>query len=168
MNYKPRDFEKEFVLCSIKDILQNIKDHTSVAILHEHDTYSTKMAENIKQIKEDFIGPCTASEFNGLEADVIIFVTSEQNFVTDIVTVARARRLLILVTLIADGYWNDDSVCVKVMNQAVEQKLVKKISYQPISQLQGNLSEDEALARALQASMSETTAQRHQHHPMEP
>ena len=61
--------------------------------------------------------------FNGKEAEVIIYVTSIYAYMQ---TMARARRLLILVTHGEDGEWEDDSENVKVMNSAIEQNLVKK------------------------------------------
>ena len=120
--------KKAFLLNSIKDILQKIKNQMSVAILHTRLGDDKELAENIKEIKEeDFLGPYDDYHFNGKEAEVIISVNSGY---LQIQTMARARRLLILVTY--GDNWKEDSeyvkAMVKVMNSAVEQKLVQKIS----------------------------------------
>ena len=80
----------------------------------------------LSKIKDEnfFFGPYEDHEFNGKEAEVIIYVTSEN---LRMQTMARARRLLILVTHPGySGYWKDDSESVKVMNSAIEQKVVQK------------------------------------------
>ena len=118
--------EKTFLFKSINDNLQKIKNQMSVAILYSRSDH--KLAEKIKEIKEEnyFLGPYEDHEFNGKEAEVIIYVTSEN---LRMQTMARARRLLILVTHPGySGYWKDDSESVKVMNSAIEQKVVQKIS----------------------------------------
>ena len=95
----------------------------SVAIIYQSP--DQELAETIKEIKEeDFLGPYYENAFNGKEAEVIIYVTS---YIPFIQTMARARRLLILVTHPGDyDYWNDISQNVKVMNLAIKQNLVKK------------------------------------------
>ena len=81
------------------------------------------MAQKFKDSNKDFLGPYHEYLFNGIEADIILYITSE-NFLY-IQSMARARRLLIIVT---NGDENNDAKdCVKIMNKAVENDLVKKV-----------------------------------------
>ena len=116
--------EKGFLLNSIKDISQEIKNQMSVAILYR-SVRDLELAENIKKIKEDnyFLGPYYDYHFNGKEAEVVIYVTSDNLYMQ---TIVRARRLLILVTHVEYNDWKDDSKNAKLMNSAIQQKLVKK------------------------------------------
>ena len=88
--------------------------------------FDNEFAAKIKGNDEkDFLGPYYEYDFNGKEADVIIYVTSRD---PSIQSMARAKRLLILVTIDQKegNFWKDDSEHFKAMNSAVEQKLVKK------------------------------------------
>ena len=86
------------------------------------------LAERIKGINNAFCGPIQHHSFNGRESDVIIHVTS---YNLDLQSMARARRLLIIVT---HGYeWRKGSAGVKAMDLATEKKLAKKISFEPIA-----------------------------------
>jgi hypothetical protein len=122
IDLKNKDSAKEIFLNSIKDILQKIKNQMSVAILYRVRS-DKELAESIKEIKEeDFLGPYYEDDFNGKEAEVIIYVVASSLYMQSL---ARARRLLILVTH-GDDYWMTENV--KAMNLAVEQKLVKKMN----------------------------------------
>ena len=116
--------EKGFLLNSIKDISQDIKNQMSVAILCR-SVRDLELAEDIKEINEEdyFLGPYYDYHFNGKEAEVVIYVTSDNLYMQ---TIVRARRLFILVTHVEYNDWKDDSKNAKLMNSAIEQKLVKK------------------------------------------
>ena len=74
------------------------------------------LAQKFKDTNKDFLGPYYEYEFNGIEADSLY-----------IQSMARARRLLIIVTDRHDGFYD------AVMNKAVKNDLVKKVSVDDVS-----------------------------------
>ena len=124
------DDEEEAVVDKIKGIFCDIKEAPSVAVLTRPYDDDSKLAKKIKEINKDFAGPYRETRFNGIEADIIVYVTTLHNLY--IQTMARARRLLIVVTL--GENWSDDSNKDRIrgMNEAVRKNLVKKISNEHI------------------------------------
>ena len=82
------------------------------------------MAQKIKDTNKDFLGPYDEYEFNGREADIILYIPSDRHLCICIPPMSRARRLLIIVTRPERN--RDDAVYI--MNKAVKNGLVKKIS----------------------------------------
>ena len=74
------------------------------------------LAQKFKDTNKDFLGPYYEYEFNGIEADSLY-----------IQSMARARRLLIIVNDRHDGFYD------AVMNKAVKNDLVKKVSVDDVS-----------------------------------
>ena len=107
------------------DIFREIKTDLSIAILYYNDKEDKELAKAIQETNKSFQGPYDEWQFNGREAEIIIYVTSD---VLDIQSMARARRLLIIVTHCNN--WGDESNRrhVLAMNHAVKENLVKKLS----------------------------------------
>ena len=109
------------------DIFREIKEDLSIAILYYNDREDKELAKAIQKTNKSFQGPYDEWQFNGREAEIIIYVTSD---VLDIQSMARARRLLIIVTHCNN--WGDESNRhVLAMNHAVKENLVKKLSNDP-------------------------------------
>lgn len=85
--------------------------------------------------------PCEEYDFNGKEADVILYFTDGD---LNLQTISRARQLLVIISedtssifntrfynRITDRYLDEDGdeevKCIKIMNKAVKKKLVKKL-----------------------------------------
>ena len=86
----------------------------------------------MKEINENFLGPYDEAHFNGKEAEVIVYVSSSE-YGLFLQSMARARRLLIIIT--HGRHWNDDSKeHVKAMKEATEKNLVKK--FEKVSKVQ--------------------------------
>ena len=132
LKYKDSAKERNFLFHNIEKIFQKINNQISVAILYSDAREDKELAKSIKEIKEYCHGPYHELNFNGKEAEVIIYITSDNGPSAHtnlfLQTVSRARRLLILVThdIGLYGKWEDDSEHVKAMNIAVGKKLVKK------------------------------------------
>ena len=111
----------------VSEIFQNLPEIPSVAIIYHGtaDLLSTlctdefKIAKKLKETNKGFLGPYQEIDFNGKEAEVIIYVSQPQDI--ELHALSRARRLLILVTPI---YLYKDE---KILNEAVKLNLVKKI-----------------------------------------
>ena len=108
----------ENIVNTIKKVIENFEG-ISVAVLYHRIGCSKKLAEKVKNISPDFLGPYEENHFNGKEAEIVIYVTSSVKGLY-IQSLARARRLLILVT--HDLFGGD-----VIMNKAVKRNLVKKI-----------------------------------------
>ena len=126
----PLKIKEDTILDETKEFIQNyIKENVSVAILYNFDKYnplgSKKLAENIKDINKDYLGPYYEDYFNGKEAEVIVLITSSGNGLY-IQSMSRARRLLIIITH-GSSWLNESNYYVKSMNAAVMKNLVKKI-----------------------------------------
>ena len=104
----------------LNDIFCQIKEIPSASILHK--TGSAELARYIKENNQDFLGPYHELDFNGKEAEVIIYITP---FELHIQSLARARRLLIIVTY---GFAHQTEPMNKIMNEAVKKNLMMKIS----------------------------------------
>ena len=132
--------------CRVKDIFQDIHGSHSVTILYRGIgseslakiikdkliRISNELRNGCKVLFED-IGPYNEFDYNGKEADILINVTCGEPFIQ---TMARARRLIILLTydnsgMIPRDNWNEDSKILEKMNDAVELNLLKKISDLP-------------------------------------
>ena len=133
--------------CRVKDIFQDIHGSHSVTILYSGIgseslakiikdkliKISNEMLTNGCKVLFEDIGPYNEFDYNGKEADIIINVTCDEPFIQ---TMARARRLIILLTydnsgMISRHYWNEDSKILQKLNDAVELNLLKKISDLP-------------------------------------
>lgn len=111
--------DKHSIANTVKKLFENSTDGLSVAVLYHRIGYSKIVAEKVKNIGQNYHGPYEENHFNGKEADIIIYVTSSvKGFY--IQSLARARRLLILVT-------HDTFGGEIVMNEAVRKTLVKKV-----------------------------------------
>ena len=91
------------------------------------------LAQKFKDTNKDFLGPYHEYQFNGKEADIILYIKSANSLY--IQSMARARRLLIVVTNSGNigfprRYFNDT---VKIMYKAVKNELVKKVSVDNVS-----------------------------------
>ena len=95
--------------------------------------------------EENLLGPYDDHHFNGKEAEVIIYVSSDSLYIQ---TMARARRLLILVTHSFD-YWKDNSKNATDMNLAIELKLVKKYQDMPSSSIVEEIQSDTSRIKSL-------------------
>ena len=84
------------------------------------------LAQKFKDTNKDFLGPYYEHKFNGNEADVILYIVPSANSLY-IQSMARARRLLIIVT---DRHGDSNDA---VMNKAVKNDLVKKVSVDDVS-----------------------------------
>ena len=91
------------------------------------------IASKIKKWNKDFHGPYDHYEFNGKEAEIVIYVSS---FKLAVQSMARARRLLIIITTDLKGWAPENS---EFLDQAVEKNLVQKL-YLEQHQSQGNCS----------------------------
>ena len=113
----PKSLTHNYVVQKIKQIFQEIISihPDSVAILY--DSWS-EIASKIKEWNKDFQGPYNHYDFNGKEAEIIIYVSS---FKLSLQSMARARRLLIIITT------DVKNSKFKLMNQAVKKNLVMKI-----------------------------------------
>ena len=76
------------------------------------------LIEGMKKVNPDYVGPYEVGEFNGIEADTVLYLC-HYNEKFSIASMARARRLLILVT------WDRDYD--ELMENAVEENLVQKL-----------------------------------------
>ena len=108
--------EKEIVVNKLNYIFCQIKEIPSASILYAAFA-DTELAKFIKENNQDFFGPYSELIFNGKESEVIIYVTSSH---LHIQSIARARRLLIVVTCGPNQLWS------KIMNEAVNKNLVMK------------------------------------------
>ena len=109
------------------EIFCEIKAELSIAILYYNDKEDKELAKAIQKNNKMFHGPYDEWQFNGTEAEIIIYVTSDM---LDIQSMARARRLLIIVTHCNN--WRDESNRkVLAMNHAVKKNLVMKLSNEP-------------------------------------
>ena len=90
-------------------------------------------ANSIKGINQKFLGPYEHYEFNGKEAEVIIYVSSLR---LSLQSMARARRLLIIITTDLKKWAPENS---EFLDQAVEKKFFQKL-YLEQHQSQGNCS----------------------------
>ena len=114
-----KESKTEIIVNTIKKIVENFEGILSLAVLYHRIGCSRKVAEEIKNICQDFHGPYEENHFNGKEAEIVVYITSSVNGLY-IQSLARARRLLILVT--HDPFWGDH-----IMNKAVKKNLVKKV-----------------------------------------
>ena len=92
------------------------------------------------ETNKGFLGPYKETDFNGKEAEVIIYVS--QPYDIEMHALSRARRLLILVTIEKNYRVNNpsgsysisasqnlrDEQTLNTLNEAVKMNLVKKIS----------------------------------------
>ena len=95
------------VLDKVESIFQNLKAKANdVKILSNGFVKKSKVwAEKLKEENKYFNGSyCHEYHFNGSETDIIIYVT---NYDLSLQSLARSRRLLVLVTYGSD--WNHDS-----------------------------------------------------------
>ena len=119
----------EFLTSKVTEIFQKIQEIPSVVVIYHGtaDLLSTlctdeyKIAKKVKEINKAFLGPYKEIDFNGKEAEVIIYVS--QTFDIEIHALSRARRLLILITPTSQNFRDE-----KMLNEAVKMNLVKKIS----------------------------------------
>ena len=63
------------------------------------------LAQKFKDTNKDFLGPYYEYEFNGIEADVILYIVPSADSLY-IQSMARARRLLIIVNDRHDGFYD--------------------------------------------------------------
>ena len=77
------------------------------------------LIEGMKKVNPEYVGPYEVGEFNGIEADIVLYLC-HYNEQFSIASMARARRLLILVT------WDRDYD--ELMENAVKENLVQKLS----------------------------------------
>ena len=108
-------------LDKVKSTLETVNKEVSVAIIHRYCGDSKKMAKSLKENNTTFDGPYDDSSFNGAEAKVIIYVTDG---LISLESLARAQQLLIILTC-GQFEWREDDF--KMLNKAVEEKLIKKI-----------------------------------------
>ena len=104
-------------LDKVKSTLETVNKEVSVAIIHNG---SKKMAESLKENNPSFDGPYDDYSFNGAEAKVILYVT---DWFISVESFARAQQLLIILTF--GQFERRDEF--KILNKAVEEKLIKKI-----------------------------------------
>ena len=106
------------------------KKSKSVGILYCKDSFlednnNFRLAVEIKNINQKFLGPYDELHFNGKEAEIIVYVTSS-NHGLYIQSLARARRLLIVIT---HGFFERLNLnIIHIMNEAMKKNVVKKIS----------------------------------------
>ena len=109
-------------LDKVKSTLETVNKEVSVAIIHRYSDDSKKMAESLKENNPTFDGPYDNQSFNGVEAKVIIYLTDR--FIS-LESLARAQQLLIILTFGEfEREWENQ---FKMLNKAVEEKLIKKI-----------------------------------------
>ena len=107
----------------MKSTLETVNKEVSVAIIHYKSSVdSEKMAESLKENNPTFDGPYDKDFFNGAEAKAIIYVTDK--FIS-LESLARAQQLLIILTCGQFERKHEDEF--KMLNKAVEEKLIKKI-----------------------------------------
>ena len=127
------DFKKKFAVERVNEIFCQLKGIPSVVILHNGEVASSDLAKEIKERNENILGLHHEVQFNGKEAEVIVYISSDEYGLL-LQSMSRARQLLIIIT--HGKNWNDDSkIYVKAMNEAVKKNLVKKMKYQMIQRL---------------------------------
>ena len=100
--------------------LMGIGKPSSIVILCDSkNAGNLALIEGMKKVNPDYGGPFEVGEFNGIEADIILYLC-HYNEQFSIASMARARRLLILVT------WDRDYD--ELMENAVNENLVQKLS----------------------------------------
>ena len=107
----------------VNAIIQNlIGNPMSIVILcASKNTGDEAFIEAMKKVNPDYVGPYDDREFDGMEAEIILYL-SHYNEQFSIASMSRARRLLILVT------WDWDRDYDELMENAVKEDLVLKFS----------------------------------------
>ena len=109
-------------LDKVKSTLETVNKEVSVAIIRSWSGDSKKMAESLKENNPSFDGPYDVISFNGAEAKIIIYVTDDYIILESL---ARAQQLLIILTF--GQFKRDRKDNFKLLNKAMEEKLIKKI-----------------------------------------
>ena len=89
------------------------EEYPSVAILYSNDSLKT-LARKLKQKNTLWYGPLKDVNYHGGEADVVIFISDGH---LNVQTLARARRLLILITL--EKEWDNSKNPSLNLNKAI-------------------------------------------------
>ena len=111
-------------ICSLllfEDLVQlQGEGNPSIAILHNKKK-SKALAKMLKQKNLNWSGPHKDANYNGSEADIIVYICDES---MNIQTLARARRLLIILTCDDECY----PATILMLQQAVSQNMAEIVS----------------------------------------
>ena len=106
-------------ICAILDNIQD-EENPSVAILHSNNKSKSLAKKIIPKKQKKIFWRYKDVNFNGGEADIVVFITDCN---LNIQTLARARRLLVILT--SEVEWNFLNQKTKSLKKAVDENLVE-------------------------------------------